>query len=125
MRVVDTSIWIETLIGSAFGRKLMDELPSEPEWLMPTIVQLEVSNWLRRERSTDVHNRVMVFSMTCQIVPLDTHIAVAAAEIAVTHKLATADAIVLATARSRSADLLTADRHFDGLADVVYRSPTG
>jgi len=36
-----------------------------------------------------------------------------------THKLATADAIIFATARVRGATLLTCDAHFDGLRDVI------
>jgi predicted nucleic acid-binding protein len=41
-------------------------------------------------------------------------------ELSVTHKLATADAIVYATARLRDAELLTCDRHFEALPDVIY-----
>jgi hypothetical protein len=36
------------------------------------------------------------------------------------HKLATADAIVYATARHQDADLLTCNRHFEVLANVVF-----
>ncbi len=89
---------------------------------MPTIVQLEISKWLRRERPEDLHHRVIAFSMTRRIVPLDTKVALVAADLCRTLKLATADAVVLATARINNADLLTCDAHFEGLADVVYRA---
>lgn len=59
--------------------------------------------------------------MTRRVVPLDTKIAFEAAHLCRTLKLATADAVVLATARLNNADLLTCDAHFEGLADVVYR----
>jgi predicted nucleic acid-binding protein len=36
------------------------------------------------------------------------------------HKLATADAIIYATARAHDADVLTCDRHFQGLSGVQY-----
>jgi predicted nucleic acid-binding protein len=42
------------------------------------------------------------------------------ARLAREHKLATADAIIYATARLMDADLLTCDAHFDGLEGVVY-----
>lgn len=122
MRVVDTSVWVETLVGGAFGKELLADLPADDDWLMPTIVQLEVSKWLRRERSEDLHNRVIAFSMTRRIIPLDTTIALDAADLCRTLKLATADAVVLATARLNNADLLTCDAHFEGLAGVVYRA---
>jgi predicted nucleic acid-binding protein len=35
------------------------------------------------------------------------------------HKLATADAIVYATARHQRAELLTCDAHFEGLPEVA------
>ncbi|MFT3975091.1 MAG: PIN domain-containing protein [Amaricoccus sp.] len=35
------------------------------------------------------------------------------------HRLATADAIIFATARARNATLVTCDAHFDGLPGVT------
>ncbi len=49
MRVVDPSAWIEWLTGSALGVSLATELPERSEWLVPTIVQLELAKWLTRE----------------------------------------------------------------------------
>ena len=51
--------------------------------------------------------------------PLDTEIALAAAEACREHKLATADAIIFATARTQGATLLTCDAHFEGLLGVT------
>ena len=121
-RVVDTSVWVETLVGGAFGRTLQADLPEDDDWLMPTIVQLELSKWISRERSEDLHHRVIAFSMTRLVVPLDTKIALEAAHLCRTLKLASADAVVLATARLNHADLLTCDAQFEGLPDVVYRA---
>jgi predicted nucleic acid-binding protein len=41
-------------------------------------------------------------------------------DICARHKLATAEAIVYATALTYEADLLTCDRHFENLAGVCY-----
>lgn len=43
-----------------------------------------------------------------------------AAELPREHKLATADAIVYATARHAGADLLTCDAHFQNLPGVAF-----
>ena len=51
--------------------------------------------------------------------PLDTTIALLAADLHREHKLATADAIVYATARRMGAGLLTCDAHFERLPDVA------
>lgn len=53
-----------------------------------------------------------------RVVPLETGIALAAADACRDHGLATADAILLATARDHGARLLTCDTRFRGLAGV-------
>ncbi|MGL4438851.1 MAG: type II toxin-antitoxin system VapC family toxin, partial [Bosea sp. (in: a-proteobacteria)] len=88
------------------------------EWLVPTIVQLELTKWLVREVGEDKADQVLAFSLLCHVQPLDTEIALSAAEICRAHKLATADAIVYATARTANAELLTCDAHFAGLPGV-------
>jgi predicted nucleic acid-binding protein len=120
MRLVDTSAWIETLIGSALGQRIAADLPLESDWLMPTIVQHEVAKWLRREGTEDLLRSVIAFSTACCVAPLDTEIALAAAELTQSLKLASADAIILATAQRHQADLLTCDAHFEGLPGVRY-----
>lgn len=120
MRLVDTSAWIEWLIGSRVGAAVAKELPERGKWLVPTIVQLELTKWLAREAGEDKADQVIAFTETCVVADLDTAIALAAADLCAQHKLATADAIVYATALVHGADLLTCDRHFDGLRGVLF-----
>lgn len=124
MILVDTSAWIEWLIGSPAGDKIAVELPEQAEWLVPTMVQLELWKWLCREVGEDKADRVIAFTQVCQVVALDTEIALAAADARREHKLATADAIILATARLRGATLLTCDAHFEGLQGVIVIGKT-
>ena len=119
-RVVDTSAWIEWLTASALGQKLGKQFPDKAQCIVPTIVQLELSKWLLREAGEEQADQVIAFTQVCQVVPLDTEIALAAAEACRAHKLATADAIIFATARSRAATLLTCDAHFEGLPGVTF-----
>ena len=119
MILVDTSAWIEWLIGSPTGEKLSEHLPEQAEWLVPTMVQLELAKWLTREVGEDKADQVIAFTQVCLVAPLDTEIALAAAEACREHKLATADAIIFATARAQGATLLTCDRHFEGLPGVT------
>jgi uncharacterized protein len=126
MRLVDTSAWIEFLTGSALGATLAAELPDRADWLVPTMVQLELANWLTREAGEDKADRVIAFTQTCVIAGLDTATALSAAELSTAYRLATADAIVYATALAHGADLLTCDRHFENLPGVRYvRKPGG
>ena len=120
MRVVDTSVWIEWLIGSPLGRRLAKEIPERAECIVPTIVQLELAKWLLRESGEDRADQVIAYTQKCIVVPLDTPLALLAAELHRQHKLAAADAIVYATAQARGAELLTCDAHFDKLPAVAY-----
>ena len=119
MVLVDTLAWIEWLMGSPTGDKLAEHLPEQSDWLVPTNVQLELAKWLTREVGEDKADQVIAFTQVCQIIPLDTEIALGAAEDCRAHKLATADAIIFATARQRGATLLTCDVHFAGLPGVT------
>ena len=120
MRVVDTSAWVEWLTGSALGRKLAAELPEREAWIVPTIVQLELSKWLWRELGEERADQVIAYTLKCVVIALDTPIALLAAELHRQHKLAAADAIVYATARAHGAELLTCDAHFQKLPGVLY-----
>jgi predicted nucleic acid-binding protein len=124
MRLVDTSAWVEWLIGSPTGERVAPALPDQNDWLTPTIVQLELAKWLSREAGEDRADQIIAFSQLCVVAPLDTETALSAADICSRFKLATADAIVYATALKYDADLLTCDAHFDGLPSVVYLPKT-
>ena len=119
MILVDTSAWIEWLIASPTADRLAEHLPEQADWLVPTMVQLELTKWLTRELGEEKADQVIAFTQVCQVVPLDTEIALAAAEACRAHKLATADAIIFATARQLGATLLTCDAHFEGLPGVT------
>ncbi|WHZ10040.1 MAG: hypothetical protein OJF60_000479 [Burkholderiaceae bacterium] len=122
VRVVDTSAWIEWLTGSALGARLGQDFPGQAHCIVPTIVELELAKWLRREVGEDQADQVIAYTQKCVVVPLDTGIALLAAELHREHKLATAAAIVYATARHQGADLLTCDAHFEGLPAVVLHA---
>jgi predicted nucleic acid-binding protein len=120
MRLVDTAAWIEWLIDSGLGRRLAAELPEREQWVVPTIIQLELAKWLTREVGEAKADQVIAFTETCIVADLNTTIALSAADLCVRHKLATADAIVYATALAYGADLLTCDRHFEDLPWVRF-----
>jgi predicted nucleic acid-binding protein len=119
-RVVDSSIWIEWIADTPLGSRLEREIPTRDQCVVPTIVQLELAKWLLRETSADEADQFIAYTQKCQIVPLDTIVAVRAADFCREFKLPTADAIVYATAVECDVELLTCDSHFEGLHQVVY-----
>jgi len=122
--VVDTSAWIEWLTGSTTGEAVGKQFPGRSHCVVPTIVQLELSKWLVREVGEAQSDEVIAYTQKCVVVPLDTSIALLAAELHREYRLATADAIVYATARQVEAQLLTCDAHFGGLPEVRLFSKT-
>jgi len=118
--VVDTSAWIEWLTDSPHGKKLSGKFPTKEFCIVPTIVQLELSKWLTRELGEERSDSVIAYTQKCIVVPLDTDTALRAAECHRKYKLATADAIVYATAQHHRAQLMTFDAHFAKLPAVTY-----
>ena len=95
--MVDTSAWIEWLTGSTLGKKLGKAFLDKPRCIVPTIVPFELSKWLVRELGQEQADQVIAYTHKCVVVPLDTPIALLAADLHRAYKLATADAIVYAT----------------------------
>ncbi|MDD5631864.1 MAG: type II toxin-antitoxin system VapC family toxin [Methylococcales bacterium] len=120
MRVVDTSIWVEWLIDSPLKQAIAEAFPETAQCVVPTIVQMELSKWLMREAGESESDQVIAYTQNCVVAVLDTNIALQAADLHRQYKLATADAIVYATALAYGADLLTCDAHFEALPDVVF-----
>ena len=120
MLVLDTSAWIEWLIGSPISDTFDEHLPEHRDWIVPTIVQLELHKTLTRDLSHSLASDVIAFTQHCTIAPLDTDIARTAAEACCSHNLATADAIIFATARAHDAEVLTCSRNFENLPGVIY-----
>ena len=120
MRVVDTSVWIELIEQSQLALRLRSEVPVRSRIMVPTIVQLELLKWMARELSPVESDRLLAYTQKCIVIGLDTLIAMRAAESCRKWKLATADAVIYASALQYGADLLTCDAHFKGLPSVIY-----
>ena len=119
-RVIDTSAWIEFLIDSETGQKVEAEMPLRDAFIVPTIVQHELAKWLSREVPEDREQAVLATTTECLVVPLDTPLALRAAQVSRDSRLATADAIIYATALTHDAELVTCDAHFKDLPGVIY-----
>jgi predicted nucleic acid-binding protein len=110
---MDNSAWIEFLIGSGLGVRLVKRFPAADAVIMPSVVQLELAKWLTREKGEDAANTLIASSTTCVVTPLTTDLALCAA----THKLTAVDDIFYATALASGATLLTCDAHSEELTE--------
>jgi predicted nucleic acid-binding protein len=124
MRVVDISIWFEWLVDSPLKQVISKEIPETSQCIVPTIVQLELDKWLTRGVGESEVDQVIAYTQNCIVAVLDTKIALQAADLHRQYKLATADAVVYASALAYNADLLTCDAHFESLPNVVLIKKT-
>ena len=84
------------------------------------MVQLELVKWLSRENGGNKADQVIAYTRFCQVAPLDSTIALGAAEALRVHGLSTADTVIFATSQAYIAHILTFDAHFKGFPNVTY-----
>ena len=121
LSLVDSSGWIE-YIGDGPKAESFAKYLDKPEFvLLPTIVVYEVYKKLRREGTSRLAQDFLsgAFGFHERIIDLDVSMAEFAARISIECKLAMADAMIYAAARTCRATLVTADFHFSGLDSVT------
>jgi predicted nucleic acid-binding protein len=125
VKLADTCVWIEALAGTPTGERYYPMLQDPEKLVVPTLVQYELRRWclrvLRSGQSEAVADKAIAATRAAQVVVLDEATALYAAELAQTYGLATADALVYATALRQRALLVTCDANFEGLAGVDYQ----
>ena len=86
---------------------------------MSAIEIYEVYKVIRRDLSEERALEAVAALQKAKIVPLDSSLALEAADISLAFGLAMADSIVYATARRHGAKLVSGDADFEGLPDAV------
>jgi predicted nucleic acid-binding protein len=79
----------------------------------------EVYKVILRDLSEERAIAAITSMRRAEIVPVDEYLALAAAEVALEHRLAMADSLIYATAKRANAELITGDTDFEGLPGVV------
>ena len=122
MEVIDTFAWIEYFAGSARGEKAKRYI-EKGDAITPALVVAEFTDKYVRE-GVNPDDRLKFMRMKTMIAPLDDEIAEAAGRISAERRSRVrgwglADSCVLATARTKSAKVVTGDGHFEDLGDVI------
>ena len=131
MKILDTSAWIEYFGATGRGESVRECVDAGEEIVIPDIVLAELARKLRREGVKDEQvRRILYFvSSRCRVEEIDVELALlSAARWLELDKRARerglgapslTDAILLAIARRYpKAEILTTDRHFEGLPRV-------
>ena len=119
MKVLDTCVWIEIVLGSPLGVQLNALLTNKQSVLVPSLVQFELRRWALREYDASRADFI-VMALRKAIVQTGERVAFLAADLAKMHKLHALDALIYATALEHDAELVTCDAHFKDLPQVDY-----
>ena len=120
MNVVDSSGWLAYFANDTNAAKFAPIIQATDSLLIPTICMYEVFKRILIQRGEeDALRAVGIMSLGTNI-QLTQEIAINAAQISTTSKLAMADSIILATARANKATLWTQDADFEGIVGVEY-----
>lgn len=120
MYLVDSCGWLEWFTEGPLAEEYRPYLERNDELLIPAIVLYEVYKVLKRGVVEDKALLAVGYMKNAPVIPLDANLALRAADIALQHRLAMADAIVFATALTHECLLITSDSDLQGLNGVKY-----
>ena len=114
--VLDSSCWLEFLMGTARADLFASAIDAPDELRVPVITVYEVIKKIRRELGDDIASNAVVLMQRSLIIDIDLPVAMKA----LTNGLPVADSLIYATAQSIGAVVWTQDQHFAGLPNVKY-----
>jgi predicted nucleic acid-binding protein len=120
MNLVDSSGWLSYLANDSNARYFAPAIQATEQLLVPTICIYEVFKRVLAQRGEESALQVTAVMSLGTAAELTQEVAINAAQISLTHKLAMADSIILATARINQATLWTQDADFAGIEGVRY-----
>ncbi|MEM3566313.1 MAG: PIN domain-containing protein [Candidatus Bathyarchaeia archaeon] len=130
--VVDSYAWIEIFIGSSRGEKAMKTIREAEDAYTPDIVLTEIARKYIREgaKENTIQQRLKTIEETTEITPINPQTAIESAKCytQLTEKAkkeglkapSLFDAIILATAKTLNAKLITGDQHFKDLNQTIW-----
>ena len=107
MILVDTCGWIEWLTEGALADRFASYMKDPADLLVPTTLQYELYKWVKRESDENTALDTIALAEDSLVTPLSTDIALVAADLTLSHKLAFADAVIYASARKYNVELVT------------------
>ena len=120
MIIVDSCGWLEWFTDGKLANSYEKYLVDQNSIIMPAIILYEVYKVLKREVGEEKALLAAGYMKNSPVIPLDETLALAAADIALREKLAMADAMLVATARSNNCKIVTSDADLKDQARVEF-----
>jgi len=119
MMLVDSCGWIEFFASGNKSEEYAKYLLDYENIVTPSIVIYEVYKKVLRERGEEAAMMVAAQMNNTQVVELTAGLSLLAAGLSLKYDLPMADAIVYATAKTSNCQVVTSDKHFSSLEDVI------
>jgi predicted nucleic acid-binding protein len=128
---MDSYAWIELFLGSEKGKKVVEIVSSADEVITPDLVLAEIGRKYIREGANEkeVKNRLKFIEENSIVVCLDADISIEGGKAYLEllekskkeskNKPALTDSILLALARKYSAKIVSGDKIFEGMKEVI------
>lgn len=116
--LLDSSAWIEILGQGSLGKTCESELQAASSVIVPSLVIYEVYRKIAQQVSEDAALSAIAVMSQYSVVELTKEIALSAADLSLTHRLAMADSMILAHAQHSHAKLVTLDNDFASIPGV-------
>jgi len=120
--VLDSSGWLEFFTDGPHAEEFASRLRHPASVVTLTIAIYEVYKWIKRERSEEEAVQAVATMKKTRVIDLTEELALTAADLSLTYRLAMADSMMLAAAQANSAELVTTDAGFDGVPGVTIFS---
>ena len=121
MNVVDSSGWLAYFADDAHADYFAEPIAATDTLIVPTLSLYEVFKRVLQQRGESDALQAIAVMQQGEIVALDTSIALVAARLSHDLKLAMADSVILATARTCGATFWTQDADFECIPDVRFK----
>jgi len=122
MNVVDSSAWLSYFSGDLNSTVFSRPIENTDKLIVPSITLTEVFKCILRQRGEDLALEAVAHMEQGKVIPLDSVLAIDAAQYGVDLKLPLADSIIYATAQKLDAIVWTQDIDFKSLEGVKYYS---
>jgi len=120
MLLIDSCGWLEYFTEGPLAESYGPFVERKEAVLVPVIILYEVYKLLKRRRGEETALLAAAQLQQHEVVDLDSTLVLEAADHALEHHLAMADALVYATARHHGAELISSDADFQGLPGVHF-----
>ncbi len=124
--LIDTWTWIEYWKGGELAREAARYIDGEEESIVSTINIAEICFWVARYYDeAKAREKLETLEKRCHVIAIEKEMAIAAAKIRIQHRLALADSLIVATARSAGGKVVSGDPNMKHLEDVIFLKKAG